>query len=39
LSEWRVNGILPHIGGWYDAFDVGEESKMFVPPSARCRLW
>jgi putative endopeptidase len=39
LSEWRVNGILPHIDGWYDAFGVGEKNKMFVPPEKRCRLW
>jgi putative endopeptidase len=39
LSEWRVNGILPHIGAWYDAFGVKPEDKMFVAPDKRCKLW
>jgi putative endopeptidase len=39
LSEWRVNGILPHIGAWYDAFDVKSGDNMFIPPDKRCRLW
>ena len=39
LSEWRVNGILPHIDAWYDAFHVKPENKMFIAPEKRCRLW
>ena len=35
----RVNGALPHIDGWYDAFDVTSENKMFVAPENRVRLW
>jgi putative endopeptidase len=39
LSEWRVNGILPHVDAWYDAFGVTVKDKMFVPKDKRCRLW
>jgi putative endopeptidase len=39
ISEWRVNGILPHIGAWYDAFNVTKENKMFLSPEKRCELW
>jgi putative endopeptidase len=39
LAEWRVNGILPHIDGWYDAFGVDGKNKMWVAPDKRCRLW
>ena len=39
LSRWRVNGALPHIDMWYDAFGVKEGDKMFVPKSERLPLW
>ena len=39
LGRWRVNGALPHIDMWYDAFGVKEGDKMFVPKSERLPLW
>ncbi len=39
LGEWRVNGALPHIGAWYDAFGVKQGDKMFIPESERLELW
>ena len=39
LGEWRVNGALPHIDMWYDAFGVKEGDKMFIPKSERLDLW
>lgn len=39
LNEWRVNGALPHIDMWYDAFGVKEGDKMFIPKSERLQLW
>jgi len=39
LNENRVNGILPHIDAWYDAFDIKPEDKMYVAPEKRVRLW
>ena len=39
LNRWRVNGILPHIDAWYDAFGVTPENKLYVAPEKRVRLW
>ena len=39
LGRWRVNGALPHIDAWYDAFSVKEGDKMFIPKSERLQLW
>lgn len=39
LNRWRVNGILPHIDAWYNAFNVGPENKMYVAPEKRVKLW
>ena len=39
LGEWRVNGALPHIDMWYEAFGVKEGDKMFIPKSERLDLW
>jgi len=39
LGEWRVNGALPHIDAWYDAFGVKESDKLFIPKSQRLSLW
>ena len=39
LGRFRVNGALPHIDMWYDAFGVKEGDKMFIPKSERLPLW
>ncbi len=39
LSRWRVNGILPHIDAWYDAFGITPDDKMYIAPNARVRIW
>ena len=39
LGRWRVNGTLPHIGGWYDAFGVAEGDPMYVAPEKRASIW
>lgn len=39
LGEWRVNGALPHINAWYEAFAVKSGDKMFIPESDRLNLW
>ena len=39
LGRWRVNGALPHIDMWYEAFGVKEGDKMFIPKSERLPLW
>lgn len=39
LNRNRVNGILPHIDAWYDAFDITPENKMYIAPANRVHLW
>ena len=39
LGRWRVNGALPQIGAWYKAWNVTEESPMFVPEDKRVSIW
>ena len=39
LGRWRVNGALPHINAWYEAFGVKEGDKMFIPKKDRLPLW
>ncbi len=39
LGKWRVNGQLPHIDAWYEAFGVTEEDPMFVPKEKRVTIW
>lgn len=39
LGEWRVNGALPHIGAWYDAFGITESDPLYVAPENRVSIW
>ena len=39
LGRWRVNGALPHINMWYDAFNVKNTDKLFIPAEQRLKLW
>ena len=39
LGEWRVNGALPHIQAWYDAFHITEKDPMYVAPEKRVNIW
>lgn len=39
LGMWRVNGALPHIDAWYDAWNVTEQSPMYVAPENRVSIW
>ena len=39
LGEWRVNGALPHIDAWYEAFGVKAGDKMYLPKEKRLQLW
>ena len=39
LGMWRVNGQLPHIDAWYDAFGITESDPMFVPKEKRVTIW
>ena len=39
LGRNRVNGILPHINAWYDAFGIKPVNKMYIAPEKRVKLW
>ncbi|MBR1652606.1 MAG: M13 family metallopeptidase [Alloprevotella sp.] len=38
-GRWRVNGALPHIDAWYDAFGIKKGSRLFVPKAQRVDVW
>ena len=39
LGRWRVNGALPHINAWYDAWGITPSSPMYVAPEKRVSIW
>jgi putative endopeptidase len=38
-SRFRVNGPLPNIDVWYEAFGVKPGDKMYIAPEERVRIW
>lgn len=38
-ARWRVNGALPQIDAWYDAFHITKKDPMFVPKKQRVDVW
>lgn len=36
---WRVNGALPHIDAWYDAFGISKKDPMYIPKKNRVDIW
>lgn len=38
-AKERVNGPLPNVPAFYDAFNVKPGNKMYLPDSLRVRLW
>ena len=38
-AEFRVNGIVRNIDGWYDAFDVAEGAELYLAPEERVAIW
>ena len=39
LGKWRVNGALPHIQAWYDAFQITPDDSLYVAPENRVNIW
>ena len=39
LGRWRVNGALPHIQAWYDAFNITPDDSLYVAPEKRVNIW
>ena len=38
-SEFRLNNTVRHVDAWYDAFDVGPDNALYLPPEERVRIW
>ncbi len=39
LGKWRVNGQMPHMDAWYEAFGITESDPMFIPKEKRVTIW
>ena len=39
LGRWRVNGTLPHIDAFIEAFNIQPGDKMYLEPEKRARIW
>ncbi len=39
LGKWRVNGQMPHMDAWYEAFGITESDSMFLPKKDRLAIW
>ena len=39
LGRWRVNGTLPHIDAWYEAFGITPDNALFIPAEERAQVW
>jgi putative endopeptidase len=38
-DRFRVIGAVRNMDAWYKAFNVGPDSKFYIPPDKRVRLW
>ena len=39
LGKWRVDGALPHINAWYEAFNIDSSAPMYIPNEKRASIW
>ena len=39
LGRWRVNGTLPHISSFIEAFGIKEGDSMYLAPDKRAHIW
>jgi len=39
LGKWRVNGTLPHIDAFIEAFNIQPGDKMYLAPEKRAKIW
>lgn len=37
--ETRINGALPHIDAWYDAFGITPNDSLYLPKEKRADIW
>ena len=36
---YRVNGVVRNFDEWYEAFDIGPDHALYLPPEQRIRIW
>lgn len=39
LGKWRVDGALPQIDAWYEAFNITKADSLYVPKEKRVAIW
>lgn len=38
-GAFRANGVVRNVDAWYEAFDIGEDADLYLPPEERVRIW
>jgi len=38
-SQYRANGTVRNLDAWYDAFDIGQDADLYLPPEERVTTW
>jgi len=39
LGKWRVDGALPQIDAWYEAFNIQPSDPMYIEKEKRVNVW
>ncbi len=39
FRKYRVNGVVPNLDDWYEAFGIKKGDALYIPPEARARIW
>jgi len=39
LGKWRVDGTMPQLDTWYEAFNITENDPMYIAPEKRVNVW
>ena len=37
--RYRTNGVVRNIDAFYEAFDVGPDNDLYLPPEERVKIW
>lgn len=37
--RYRVNGVVRNLDAWYEAFDIGPDHALYIPPEQRVSVW
>lgn len=37
--KYRVNGILPNVDAWYEAFEIKQSDALYIAPENRVTIW